>query len=59
MRVAEQRNELVPNDLDDLLGRRQALQHRLIGSAIPHAVDKSLDDLEVDVGFEERQADFS
>ena len=33
---------------------RTALIHR----AIAHAIDECLDDLEVDVGFEQRQPDF-
>ena len=57
--VAEQREQLVANDLDDLLARRQALQDRLIHRAIAHAIDERLDDLEVDVGFEQRQPDFA
>ena len=56
--IAEQREQLIANDLDDLLARGQALQDRLIHRAIAHAIDERLDDLEVDVGFEQRQPDF-
>ena len=56
--IAEQRQQLIANDLDDLLRRVQALDldiHR----AIAHAIDERLDDLEVDVGFEQRQANLA
>ena len=53
--IAEQRQQLVADDLDDLLARRQAPQDRLVHRAIADAVDERLDDLEVDVGFEQRQ----
>ena len=56
--VAEQRQQLVADDLDDLLARRQALEDRLVHRAIAHAIDEGLDDLEVDVGLEQRQPDF-
>ena len=55
--VAEQRQQLVADDLDDLLRRRQAALHRLVGGAIADAIDERLDDLQVDVGFEQRGAD--
>ena len=57
--VAEQRQHLVADDADDLLGRRQALQDLLIDGAVAHAVDERLDDLEVDVRFEQRQPDLA
>ena len=56
-RLAEQRQQLVAHDLDDLLDRRQALQDGLIGRLVANAIDERLDDLEVDVGFEQRQPD--
>ena len=59
LRIAEQREQLIANDLDDLLARGQALQNRLIHRAIAHAIDECLDDLEVDVGFEQREADLA
>ncbi len=36
----------------------EALEHLVIDGAITHLVDERLDDLEVDVGFEQRHADF-
>ena len=57
--VAEQRQQLVAHDLDDLLDRRQALQDGLLGRLVANAIDERLDDLEVDVGFEQRQPDFA
>ena len=38
---------------------RQALEHVLIDGAIAHPVDERLDDLEVDVGLEQRHADLA
>ncbi len=57
--VAEERDQLVADDLDDLLARREALQDRLIHRAIADAIDEGLDDLEVDVGLEQRHPDFA
>ena len=53
--VAEERHHLVADDLDDLLRRRQAAEHVLPHRPVAHAVDERLDDLEVDVGFEQRE----
>ena len=58
-RVAEQRQHLVADDADDLLRRRQALEDLLVDRAIAHAVDERLDDLEVDVRFEQRHPDLA
>ena len=55
--IAEQREQLITNNLDDLLARGQALEDRLIHRPIAHAIDKCLDDLEIDVSFEQRQPD--
>ncbi len=57
--IPEERDHLVADDLDDLLRRRQAAQHVLSERAIAHAVDERLDDLEVDVGFEQRETDLA
>ena len=57
--VAEERQHLVADDPDDLLRRRQALQDVLLHRPIAHAIDERLDDLEVDVGFEQRQPDLA
>ena len=59
MRVAEQREHLVADDAHDLLRRRQAAQDLLVHRPIAHAIDEGLDDLEVDVGLEQRQPDFA
>ena len=57
--VAEQRQHLVAHDAHDLLRRRQALEDVLIDGLVADAIDERLDDLEVDVRFEQRQADFA
>ena len=57
--VAEERQHLVADDLDDLLPGRQALQDRLVHGLVADAIDERLDDLEVDVGFEQRQPDLA
>jgi hypothetical protein len=57
--VSEERQHLVADDLDDLLTRRQAFQNRLVARLIPDAIDERLDDLEVDVGLEQRQANLA
>ena len=57
--VAEERQHLVADDLDDLLRRRQAAEHVLPHRPIAHAVDERLDDLEVDVGLEQRQTNLA
>ena len=57
--IPEQRHHLVADDLDDLLRRRQAAEDRLVHGAIADAVDERLDDLEIDVGFEQREANLA
>jgi hypothetical protein len=47
------------HDLHDLLTGREALQHLLAGGALAHLLDEVLDDLEVDVGLEQREADLA
>ncbi len=56
--VAEERQHLVAHDPHDLLRRRQALEDRLIDRLVPDPIDERLDDLEVDVGLEQRHAGF-
>ena len=51
--------ELLVDDLDDLLARGEALQHLLAERALAHVATKSLDDLEVDVGLEQREPDLA
>jgi hypothetical protein len=58
LRIAEERQHLVADDPHDLLLGRQAFQHFLVDGAIAHAIDERLDDLEVDVRFEQRHPDF-
>ena len=53
----EDARELVPDDLDDLLRRRKRGQDLLADGLLPHAGREVLDDLEVDVGLEERRPD--
>ncbi len=55
-RPAEGVDQLLVDDLDDLLGRRQALGQLGPGGLLLDPADEALDDLEVDVGFEEREA---
>ena len=57
--LAEERQHLVADDADDLLRRREALEHFLIDRAIAHAIDERLDDLEVDVRLEQRHPDLA
>ena len=56
--IAEQRQHLVAHDAHDLLIGRQAPEHFLVDGPIAHAIDERLDDLEVDVGLEQRHPDF-
>src|SRR3990172_5260523 len=43
------------DDFDDLLRRRKRAMHFLAHGLLAHAPEKVLDNLEVDVGFEQRQ----
>ena len=47
------------DDLHDLLARVEALQDVLAGCALAHLCDEVFDDLEVDVGLEQRQPDLA
>ena len=47
------------DDLDDLLPRRQALRHLRAKGALLHRRDELLDDIEVDVGLEQCEADLA
>ena len=51
--------QLLVDDLHDLLAGREALQHLRAERALAHARDEVLDDLEVDVGLEQREADLA
>ncbi len=56
---AEELRELVEDDLDDVLRRREGI-HDLGGQALLLAVgDEALDDAIVDVGLEQRHADLA
>ena len=57
--IAEESQHLVTDDLDDLLRRREAPEHILPHRPIAHAIHKGLDDLEVDVGFEQGEPNLS
>ena len=57
--VAEERDHLVADDLDDLLRRRQAAENILPHRAVANPVDERLDDLEIDVRLEQRQPDLA
>ena len=53
---AEELGQLLVHDLHDLLARREALLHVLAERALAHLRDELLDDAEVDVGLEQREA---
>ena len=57
--AAEQLGQLLVDDLDDLLARRQALEHVAADRALAHRGDERADDLEVDVRLEQREADLA
>ena len=59
VRVAEERHHLVADDLDHLLRRREAAENILPHGTVANTVDERLDDLEVDVGFEQREANLA
>ena len=58
-RAAEQLDQLIAHHLHDVLPRRQRLEDVLADGLFADAVDEALDDLEVDVGFEEGQANLA
>ena len=55
--LAQQGDQLVADDLDHLLGGRKGRHHLLAHSLLPDVVDKLLDHVQVDVGFEQGDAD--
>src|SRR5436305_2856590 len=57
--LAQERGQLVADDLDHLLGRGEALQDLLAEGALAHPLDERLDHPEVDVGLEQRHADLA
>src|SRR5438067_1834121 len=61
--IPEEGHHLVANDFDDFLRRREPPQHIFVRDrvhrTVAHTVDKRFDDLEVDVRFEQRQANLA
>ena len=55
-RATQQLDQLVADDLDDLLSRRQRREHILANGLDPNALDEALHDFEIDVRFEKRHA---
>jgi|HubBroStandDraft_6_1064221.scaffolds.fasta_scaffold21839_2 hypothetical protein len=55
---AEDGDQLAVNDLDDLLGGRERSHDFLAERLLADVLDELLDDVEVNVGFEQRHADF-
>ena len=55
---AEHFSQIVINDLDDLLTRRDRAQHFLADRTFAYAVDEILDHGQRDIGFKQRNADF-
>ena len=56
---AHQRGQLLVHDLHDLLAGVEPLQHVLAARALLDLGDEVLDDLEVDVGLEQRETDLA
>ena len=56
---AHERGQLLVHDLHDLLAGGQALLDFLADRALADALDELLDDLEVDVRLEQREADLA
>src|SRR5207244_898912 len=54
-----QRGQLLVHGLHDLLPGREALQHLLADRSLSNLRDEVLDDLEVDVRFEQRKPDLA
>ena len=57
--AAEGGDQLFVDDLDDLLGRREALAQVLADAALADAADQAADDVDVDVGLEGGPADLA
>ena len=57
--AAERLDQLVVHDLDELLAGRQALRQLGADRALLHALDERAHDADVDVGFEQRDADLA
>ena len=57
--LAENLDEFVAHNLDDLLARGKRGQYVLADSLDPNLVNELLDHLEIDVGLEQRQPDLA
>src|SRR4029079_4219013 len=57
--VAKEREHFVPNDPHDVLRRRQTPEDLFADRFGAHAVDKRLDDPEIDVGLEQGETDLA
>jgi hypothetical protein len=57
--LAQHLHHFFANDLYDLLGGREGGEHLLPHGLLFYRFDKLLGDLEMDVGFEQRHADFA
>ena len=58
-RLAQRGDQFLMDDFDDLLRGSQGSADFGADRALPHAAQKVLDDREVDVGFQQRQAHFA
>ena len=56
---AHEGRELLVHDLHDLLARIEAFEHPLADTALTHLRGELLDDLEVDIGLEQREPDLA
>ena len=56
---AHDRFQLLLDDLDELLARRQALGHFLTDGTFAHSLDEGLDHRQRDIGFKQRLAHFA
>ncbi len=54
--AAQDLDQFIAENLDDLLGGRKRGRHLLADRLFLDVIDQLLDDFEVDVGFEQRQA---
>ena len=55
----EDRDQLVLDDLENLLSRRERRQHFLPEGLLPDSLDKLLDDPEIDVRLQQRRTDLA
>ena len=55
--MAQDFDQFIAQNLDDLLGGRERGRHRLADRLLLDVIDKLLYDLEVDIGLKQRQPD--